>query len=320
MKKLLTLVTVSLLVLGASAAPSLNAQLNGIWRSNSVWSLNRAPEANDTVVIPYGKIVTVDNNWSLNGDLFIKVYGTLRFAGGGAKLIIGGGSRVLVYAGGLIDGGGSPSQILNIGGNTVYQGNQTDITGPAMASATSTGFDPFNPLPVKFIGFSLTRKSSEVLVQWSTSEELNADRYELERSFDGASWNTIALIAAAGNSSAVQNYSYSDRSAGSRSVYYRIRQVDVDGRFTYTPVKSVRNSTTTDVQIAAVNGKLLLQFPAEVKGAVELRFVNLNGQVIARQSLNNPTGQVIVNTQLTGNYVIALGNGADFQAARQVRL
>ena len=320
MKKLFTLVTVSLLTLAATAAPSLNAQQNGIWRSNSIWNLNRAPQAGDTVVIPTGRIVTVENNWNLNGDLFVKVYGTLRFSGGGAKLIIGGGSRVMVYAGGLVDGGGSPSQILQIGGNTVYQGNQADIAGPMMATGTSSGFDPFNPLPVKFIGFTLTRKNNDVLVQWSTSEELNADRYELERSFDGANWNMVALIAAAGTTSSVQNYSYNDRNAGSRSVYYRIRQVDVDGQFTYTPVKSVRSGVASDVQIAAVNGKLLLQFPTEVKGAVELRFVNLNGQVIARQSLNNPNGQVVVNTNLTGNYVVALGNGADFQAARQVRL
>src|SRR2546423_3221275 len=153
-----------------SPASSIQAILNnGSWTSNSTWSLNRTPVNGDTITIPVGVTVTINNNINMGSStLYINVYGTLRFVGGGGKLTISGSSSVIVDAGGVINSTGSPSQTLQIGSNTVYQGNQVPVLGPEYAnSTTGNGFLPFTALPVKFISFALTRQDNSILVQWS---------------------------------------------------------------------------------------------------------------------------------------------------------
>ena len=199
-------------------------------------------------------------------------------------------------------------------------------SAPAFASK-STGVAPSGffatsaiILPVKFIGFNLACKGSEVLVQWSTSEEMNAFRYELERSLDATNWNTISFIAALGNSATINNYSYTDRGAGSKTAYYRIKQVDRDGKYVYTAVRSIKaNAGNADIQIGAAQKMLVLQFPQQVN-SVSIRVVSLNGQVVKEQRMAQAVGQVVLNTGMKGNYVVSVTNGSDVNVARQVIL
>ncbi|HTM93554.1 MAG TPA: hypothetical protein VL095_14135, partial [Flavisolibacter sp.] len=200
------------------------------------------------------------------------------------------------------------------------------IVGPQMASAVSNGFSVFafasSPLPVKFVGFTVTRKNADAFIQWSTSEEMNADMYHVERSLDGTNWNTIAYVAAVGNSSTLNNYSFTDKNVSTKVVYYRIKEVDVDGKAAYTAVKSIKLETASvaEIKIAGISNKVLLQFPQEIKGNIMVRFVSKSGQVVDQQIINNPVGQVVLNSKVTGNYIITVSNGQDFNTAKQVIL
>src|SRR4029079_7197991 len=105
--------------------------------------------------------------------------------------------------------------------------------------------------------------------------------------------------------------------------YYRINEVDVNGKETYTSIKSIRSevpASITDIKIAAVQNKILLQFPAEIKGSLTVRFVSKNGQVVDQLNINNPVGQVVLNSKVTGNYIISISNGQDINTAKQVIL
>lgn len=309
------------------AAPVIKVNNNnGAWRNASTWDLNRAPMDGDTVIIPAGKTVLIDNNWNIDPSrLYIKVYGTLKTASSGSKLIIGSGSTVIVYKDGVVSGAGSPSEIIKIGGNTVFEGDYPAVTGPMMANVSTMGFQSFSQsaLPVKFIGFTVARQNSNVLVQWSTSEEVNAGMFELQRSTDASNWNTIAYVAATGNSSAVNNYAYTDKNSTASALYYRIRQVDVDGKFTYTPVKAIRTGTTaTNLTIASVQGKILLQVSEEIKGNLVVRFIGMNGQVAEQQTISGLAGQLVLAARpaVKGNYIVSVSNGQDVNVAKQIIL
>jgi len=187
MKKV-NLLVAFILIFYSSFAGSIQAiQNNGSWTSNSSWDMNRNPIDGDTVIIPAGITIIITSNLNLSANTMrIIVYGTLKFNGGGAKLAMSGFSSVVVEAGGLLTSTGNPSQTLNIGTQTVFTGNDIPVVGPQYANnTTGNGFVPFIILPVKYLSFTLSYTSSIVLVQWSTAEEVNALKYEVERSVDG---------------------------------------------------------------------------------------------------------------------------------------
>ena len=261
----------------------------------------------------------------MNGFVFLKVNGKLAFQNNNSTLNLGGTAVIIVTFNGEIMGGGSPSQKIRLNGEQIFNGNDAPISGPQMASATSEGFSFFNEfslLPVKFVGFTTARRGNDVLVQWATSEEKNAGMYHVERSLDGTGWSTVGYIAAVGNASAVSNYSFTDKNVSAKLVYYRIKQVDYDGTTTYTTIRTIKsdNASANDIKIAAVNKKVLLQFASEVKGQLTVRFVNGNGQVIDQQIISKATGQVVLNSKVSGNYIISLSNGQDINTAKQVIL
>jgi hypothetical protein len=253
------------------------------------------------------------------------VNGKLTFKENNSTLNLGSTAVVIVYTNGQINGGGSASQKIRLNGQQIFKGNDAPINGPQMASATSDGFTAFanSPLPVKFVGFTLTLKNNDVLVQWSTSEEINADIYHVERSVDGVNWSVIAYVAALGNTSNLSNYSFTDKNVAAKIAYYRIKEVDVDGKTVFTPVKSIKSDvafSANEIKIATVNKKLLLQFAQEVKGQLIVRFVTQNGQIVDQQTINNPVGQVVLNSKVSGNYIISLSNGQNINTAKQVIL
>jgi hypothetical protein len=319
MKKFYFLVLSSLLFLYSFAAPKDEAiKNNGTWASSTTWSLARKPITGDTVVVPYGTTLIINSNEN-NQTLYIKVYGTLKFAGG--KLKLSSSSTVIVYATGTIINTGNAE--INIGNQEIYEDGDPVVVGPVMANTSTNGFVPFNPLPIKFVGFTVTCKNNTALIQWSTSEEINANTYEVERSADGSNWTTIAYVAAIGNSSALSNYSFTDKNLSAKIIYYRIKEVDLDGKTTLTAIKSIRTDVTSiasDIKIASIQNKVLVQFPQEIKGSVVVRFVSMNGQLVDQQTINNPVGQIVLDSKVTGTHVISISNGQDINTAKQVIL
>jgi hypothetical protein len=298
---------------------------NGKWSQTTTWSLGRLPVNEDTIVVPKDYTLILDNNLNISStNFYIKIYGVLSLNVG--ILNIGENSIIAIYGTGFIESEKSNNaDKIQIGGVAKYVGSGGTVFGPATASKT-TGPAPYGfssgsvILPVKFIGFNLAHKGSDVLIQWSTSEEMNAFRYELERSFDAINWNTITFISAVGNSATINNYSYTDKGAGSKTVYYRVKQVDRDGKSVYTAVRSIKtNAANADIQIAAAQKMLVLQFPQQVN-SVSIRVVSLNGRVVKEQRMAQAVGQVVLNTGMKGNYVVSVTNGSDVNVARQVIL
>jgi hypothetical protein len=324
MKKFYLLIFLVALFNIAFAAPVITASSNNYWNLTSTWNLNRLPQAGDTIVIPAGITVTINDDQSFSSFVYIKVLGNLKFQNNNSTLSVITPSVIMVLTGGKITGGGSASQKIRFDNSAIFTGDEVPVIGPQLASIATNGFTPFflSPLPVKFIGFTLTRKSNDVLIQWSTSEEAKAYMYEVEHSTDGANWNTIAYVAAVGNSSGINNYSFTDKNISSKTVYYRVKEVDIDGKENYTSIKSIKSETSssTEINIAGIQNKVLMQFPQQIKGNLLVRFISASGQIIDQQNINNPVGQVVLNSKVTGNYIISISNGQEINTAKQVIL
>ena len=325
MKKVNLIVTF-ILIFYSSFAGSIQAiQNNGNWTSNSSWDLNRNPANNDTIIIPAGITIVITSNLNFSTNTMrILVYGTLKFSGGGAKLAIGALSSVVVEPGGTLTSTGSPSQTLTIGSNTVYNGTDLPIAGPQFANnTTGNGFVPFVTLPVKFLSFTLSYNTSIVIVQWSTAEEVNALKYNVERSVDGINWVTAGTISAAGNSTSTHNYTYNDPYTISKKVYYRIKEIDLSGLYSYTAIKEIKSgvSENIDIKIYSPSQSLaVIEFASQVNDQVSVRIISFGGQIISDKVINHPIGQYMYNIPKTGAYIIQVSNQSNLNITKKLML
>jgi hypothetical protein len=328
MKKLYLIILVIFTASFTFANPVINVTANGLWKNNSTWDLHRIPKDGDTVVIPAGKTVTIDDVQNLStAFLYVKVYGILKFSGG--KLWLNVNSSIVVYSGGSVTGTGNSSETLRIGGIDKYWGHlDTTIPGPAYADKT-TGTSPigfnfgFVTLPVKFIGFSLTRQNNNVLVEWATAQEINSSYFEVQRSENGNDWNTIAKVTAAGNTTLNHSYSYTDKNISAQLVYYRIRQVDIDGNFVITPVRVLKNeNVSSEVSANVASNSIYLHFTDQIKTNVIVRLISMGGQMVSQKILNEPIGQVIlpVENEMRGIYVVTITDGQALKFSKQILL
>ena len=95
-------------------------------------------------------------------------------------------------------------------------------------------------LPVELINYSVIANSpTSVLLNWQTASELNNDFFTVERSHDGENWEAIDFIDGQGNSSILSDYSTIDKNPLSGTSYYRLKQTDFDGQYTYSKTESV---------------------------------------------------------------------------------
>ena len=95
-------------------------------------------------------------------------------------------------------------------------------------------------LPVNITDFSVQAKESRVLLRWTTVTETNNARFDIERSSDGKTWNVISSAKGGGSSSAAHTYTVYDNNPLQGMNFYRIRQYDVNGKFSTTNIKSLK--------------------------------------------------------------------------------
>ena len=98
---------------------------------------------------------------------------------------------------------------------------------------------PIGPLPVELLSFTAIRRNDNVQLKWQTASETNNDFFNIERSEDGRHWQTLGKMDGAGNSSETLAYTWTDQSPLRGLSYYRLKQVDFDGRYAYSWVRSV---------------------------------------------------------------------------------
>ena len=112
------------------------------------------------------------------------------------------------------------------------------------------------PLPVELILFTATNTAQQgVALHWVTASEKNSHSFVVERSADGKIFHRIGTLAAAGSTQARTTYDLTDEQPLSGTSYYRLRQVDLDGTTTYSPVRNVKRGLASGEGLAVYPGR-----------------------------------------------------------------
>lgn len=143
--------------------------------------------------------------------------------------------------------------------------NWVPITPPTDATARSistsvTSFSRWtvsnqdNPLPVSLSRFVAERQGPDVWLRWATASERNSARFEVERSVDGQQFQPIATVRSRGTATQATAYEQLDAQVAryqAAIVYYRLRQVDLDGTESFSPVRAVALGESSALRVQA---------------------------------------------------------------------
>lgn len=189
-------------------------------------------------------------------------------------------------------------------GITAANTNSTGATSTRFALLFEPGPAP---LPVTLLDFTAQAQPPGVALAWHTAHEQHSAYFAIERSADGQAFTEIGRVAAAGTSSQAHSYAFYDPLPLGGTSYYRLRQVDLDGSFQYSPVRVVGGQ--------AAAGKSLV-FPNPARAGATLRglapgervqIFNALGQLVA-VALAEASGALVLPAGLaTGSYVVRSG-------------
>ena len=248
------------------------------------------------------------------------------FSGGTADGWASGGyiqSNTSIFSGGIGDGWASldfTQSNLNIQTGGIGDGwasidhtqSSTNIQTGGIGDGWASTYRPQGPLPVTFISFTAEKQGTYSLLKWKTSQEINSDHFEIERSADALHYEYLGTISAAGNSTVPVAYSFVDYKPLSGLNYYRIRQIDIDGLSKYTPTRVVSFDGLQRDMVKYYPNPTIdfinILFPASLQQEqVVVNIMNASGVVMNQFKLDNPGSSVFridMSRYAKGAYII----------------
>lgn len=202
----------------------------------------------------------------------------------------------------------SGSQYINI---TVVAGTSIEVTK-----------DRLFPLPVAWGAVSALAKGKQVNVSWSTLQETNTAYFDVEVSINGRDFRSAGSVAAAGTSTVARNYQFVHTTPDLGKVnFYRIRQIDLNGRSTISEVRQVKfNKGLVAVVTTAPNPvKNILQVSIQADN-VRLDLTDNSGKILSRMNLQPGNHSVDMSPYAAGVYhLIVSQNGLRLESQRIVK-
>ncbi|REA57692.1 hypothetical protein DSL64_23435 [Dyadobacter luteus] len=173
--------------------------------------------------------------------------------------------------------------------STSFNYAYVDFAGVADTTPATYTISWASPLPVKLVSFNASQEGQTVNLKWVTSSEANSEGFEIERSADASSWTKIGYVYSQNSNSASQlNYTFHDGKLLNAISYYRLKMVDLDGKFAYSQIRSVGSDKAQKTMAVYPNpvagGKLTIGGLGADASQAEI--YNLNGIRVLQQNLD----------------------------------
>ena len=158
-------------------------------------------------------------------------------------------------------------------------------------------------LPVRLSAFSVKLTGTRVDIAWASDMELNFDRYEVERSFDGVNWSPIGTVKSTGNVDVVSRYAFTDALKLAGAVSYRLKMIDIDGTSVYSPIKTVKTDAEMEIAVFPNPATEYIMINAGDNVSHKVQIFSQAGQLLKQASVNGKT-KIPVSGFTPGNYIV----------------
>ncbi len=191
---------------------------------------------------------------------------------------------------------------------------------------TSTSY-PMNVMPVKWVGFNAEAgNKNQVLLTWEVTDQVDNKGFSVQYSSDQRKWDDVTFIDSKSSGGKNEKYSYIYTGILSSENYFRIKQVDIDGKFSYSQIKSMRLAK----QVSSVESNIVI-YPNPVRDVMNItnlessnytaRIVDMSGRVIKSFVMRNGQNQVDVASLKSGIYFISMNDmNGKVNSAKMVKL
>jgi len=210
---------------------------------------------------------------------------------------------------------GTSYTILTAPAGTTFTGSFSsvnvtpDLNPVPVISGNTISILKATPLPLTWGEFNaLAVSGNSVLLNWSTLMEQNTSHFVVEYSVDGKKYNSIGQVAAAGNSNQTLKYSFTHASPSLTGAnFYRLLQVDLDGKSTYSPVRVVRFNNGQVVKVLVYPNPVhdVLQMSVQDKDVI-VHLYSADGKALRTWQLLPGTQQVNIHDLPAGNYQLMI--------------
>jgi hypothetical protein len=221
--------------------------------------------------------------------------------------------------------------IAQTGNGAIGADHYIDITVAGLSNFYIHGSN--SVLPAGIVSFKGERRLQEIRLEWVTATETNNKGFELQRSADGRNFSALSFIATRapqGNSHTQLQYSYTDAGPVKGTNYYRLKQVDKDGKISYSTVVLVKSPgangiTFIDVYPNPVKDKVKIKLASTTVSKVDIFITDLAGRVIKQQPVRLTAGDNLVEMETrhlpAGQYLLKLvcSNGCESAVERLVK-
>ena len=188
-----------------------------------------------------------------------------------------------------------------------------DYNAPVITNTAVTAIkNPLVPLPMKLLAFTAARQTANMtILQWNTSNEINTSQFIIQYSTDGTNFISCGTENAR---SGQYNLYRSEIAIPTETVYLRLKMLDVDGRFTYSPVvalkKQVSKTGFTILNNPAKNNLTISVQDAGLKNTL-VRIINAQGSIVQTALLQQDTEQLSLHRLPAGVYTLHTQLGSE---------
>ena len=200
-----------------------------------------------------------------------------------------------------------------------YPNNSTYIFNGVELTITYNGgdgnditFTNLAPLPIELIDFNAQAMEKDVKLAWTTASEENNDFFTIEKSLDGRIFEEVAKISGRGNSTEISKYEYMDLNPIRGINYYRLKQTDFDGQFSYSNIETVEFIDDENIKIypTLVTENITIEINKKLNSGHSIIIRDLTGRASKSFAISRDEIKKEVNlTDLApGNYFITIYN------------
>ncbi len=239
----LAIVNLSAQVCTLAAGTTATSWIAGPWSCTSV-PLIGPPSCAQKIIINGTFNISEDVNYtSCTGPMQITINGTLNFTKNGDRITLPAGSTITASGTGRVTkgwpGGGNSTNIV-IGSTIVWQAANGNQSGPFIWPVGAI------ILPIELLKFTAKPFENKVSLEWVTTSQYNNDYFTLEKTLDGIEFKPVATINGFGTNQSALNYKFTDSKPYSGTSYYRLKQTDFDGKYSYSSLEKVEMAEEDD--------------------------------------------------------------------------